>query len=110
VSCFTYFVFMYFFWFKILVHLYFKFTFKWIIVFINFHLIVVNDHCHFVVSFGGFFNFSTRNVELLAMRAPFIFNLFFIKKFLELFFNAAPRWEPIKFVVCECLKKNYFLF
>jgi len=99
--CYTYFVFLFFFLFKILVHLYFKFTFKWIISFINFHLIVANDHCHFVVSFGGIFNFSTRNVELLAARAPFIFNLFFIKQFLELFFNAAPRWAPNKLVVCR---------
>jgi len=47
--------------------------------FLGITLIIVNDHCHFVVMFGGFFNFSTRNVELLAARAPFIFNLFFTK-------------------------------
>jgi len=47
-----------------------------------------------------FFIFPQKNVEMLAARAPFILNLFFIKQFFEHFFlKAAPRWAPIKFVV-----------
>jgi len=60
------------------------------------------------VWFGGFFNFSTKNVVLLAARAPFIFNLFFIKQILELFLTRPHVARQLNSLFKDDFKKFIF--